>query len=194
MVDLILPPETTDTLDSPNRIRGRHSQGGMGRSPTVNPLFLTDQELRQGIEMLYFAYRDFVTEPDEILANEGLGRAHHRAIYFVGRHPMLSVSELLAILKITKQSFNRVLNDLLNRGLVAQDVGSQDRRQRLLCLTDAGKSFEAKLTQTQMVRFAKAYKRVGAQAVDGFRQVLLSLMEEEIDRQRFPHPKISKLG
>ena len=81
----------------------------------VNPLFLREEELRQGIELLFYAYRDFTAEADAILAGHGLGRAHHRAIYFVGRYPAISVSELLALLGITKQSLSRVLRDLTDR-------------------------------------------------------------------------------
>ena len=103
-----------------------------------NPLFLREEELRQGIELLFFAYRDFTAEPDRILARYGFGRAHHRVIYFVGRHPSITVSELLGILNITKQSLSRVLGQLVREGFVSQRPGPQDRRQRLLTLTEKG--------------------------------------------------------
>ena len=100
------------------------------KSP-VNPLFLREEEIRQGIELLFYAYRGFTAEPDALLATLGLGRAHHRALYFIGRHPEITVSALLAILRITKQSLGRVLNDLVERGYVEQQQGQRDRRQRL---------------------------------------------------------------
>ena len=94
---------------------------------SANPLFLRDEELRQGMELLFFAYRDFTAEPDKILAGYNFGRAHHRVIYFVGRHPSITVSELLNILGITKQSLSRVLGQLLQDGFVVQRPGVQDR-------------------------------------------------------------------
>ena len=100
--------------------------------PLANPLFLREEELRQGIEMLFYAYRDFTAEADAMLAQYGFGRAHHRVIYFVGRNPGMTVSALLAILKITKQSLSRVLSQLVKKGLITQRQGPRDRRQRLL--------------------------------------------------------------
>src|SRR3546814_5420594 len=97
-----------------------------------NPLFLREEELRQAMELLFFAYRDFTGEPDKILAAYGFGRAHHRVIYFVGRNPGITVSELLAILRITKQSLSRVLGQLVGEGFITQRPGLRDRRQRLL--------------------------------------------------------------
>ena len=151
----------------------------------ISPLFLTDHELRQAIEMLFFAYRDFVAEPDQILAGMGLGRAHHRALYFIGRYPDQPVSNLLQILQISKQSLNRVLRDLMQQGLVIQQPGPSDRRQRLLSLSPAGLELEEKLTECQRQRIRKAYKQAGADAVDGFRLMMLSLMSNAEDRDRF---------
>lgn len=88
--------------------------------PRANPLFLREEEIRQGIELLFFAYRDFTGEPDAILAKRGFGRAHHRVIYFVGRQPGMTVSELLSILRITKQSLSRVLKQLIDEGYIEQ--------------------------------------------------------------------------
>src|SRR5919205_3011055 len=95
----------------------------------ANPLFLREDDLRQGIELLFFAYRDFTAEADAILAQFGFGRAHHRVIYFVGRNPSMTVSELLGILRITKQSLSRVLGQLVRQGFIIQKPGSTDRRQ-----------------------------------------------------------------
>jgi len=151
----------------------------------INPLFLREEELRQGIELLFFAYRDFTAEPDAILGEYGFGRAHHRVIYFVGRNPGMTVSNLLAILKITKQSLSRVLSQLVAEGFVTQRPGARDRRQRLLELTEKGTELERQLTERQRTRFARAYREAGAEAVEGFRKVMLGLIEEA-DRQRFP--------
>ena len=150
----------------------------------ANPLFLREEELRQGMELLFFAYRDFTGEPDQILARYGFGRAHHRVIYFVGRHPGINVSELLAILRITKQSLSRVLGQLVREGFITQRPGPRDRRQRLLELTDKGHALERELSENQRARIARAYREAGAEAVEGFRMVLRNLIDEE-DRQRF---------
>jgi DNA-binding MarR family transcriptional regulator len=151
----------------------------------ANLLFLREEELRQGIELLYYAYRDFTAEPDAMLARYGFGRAHHRVIYFVGRHPQMSVSDLLAILRITKQSLSRVLGQLVRQGFIQQRPGSRDRRQRLLELTDKGVELERQLSENQRQRIAKAYREAGAQAVDGFRKVMLGIISSEADRRRF---------
>jgi len=145
----------------------------------ANPLFLREEELRQGIELLFYAYRDFTAEPDEILAKIGLGRAHHRVIYFVGRHPEISVSELLSILRITKQSLSRVLGELVRQDFVVQRQGTRDRRQRLLRLTAKGESLERQLTENQRRRIAHAYRQAGGAAVEGFRTVLLGIMDDD---------------
>ncbi|MGB0553850.1 MAG: MarR family winged helix-turn-helix transcriptional regulator [Alphaproteobacteria bacterium] len=150
-----------------------------------NPDALSEESLRQAIEMLFFAYRDFTSGPDEILTEYGFGRAHHRAIYFVGRNSGLTVSALLDILKITKQSLNRVLSQLIREGFIEQTQGSRDRRQRLLSLTEMGKMLEERLTENQRQRIAGAYTAAGIASVDGFRKVLLSVMSSDDDRQRF---------
>ncbi len=149
-----------------------------------NPLFLREEELRQAIELLYFAYRGFTAEPDQILADYGFGRAHHRVIYFVGRHPGITVSELLRILGITKQSLSRVLGQLVRDGFIQQSTGTRDRRQRLLELTEKGRKLESALTETQRVRLAHAFRESGAEAVEGFRTVLYNLTDEAY-RTRF---------
>ena len=149
-----------------------------------NPLFLREAELRQAMEMLFFAYRDFTAEPDKILARYGFGRAHHRVIYFVGRFPAITVSELLEILSITKQSLSRVLSQLIREGFVTQRQGTRDRRQRLLTLTEKGRALERELSEEQRARIARAYRTAGAEAVEGFRRVLTKLINEE-DRRRF---------
>lgn len=156
--------------------------------PGTNLLFLRDEDLRQGIELLFFAYRDFTAEADTILAKQSFGRAHHRVIYFVGQYPGMSVSELLDILSITKQSLSRVLRQLVNEGYIDQKQGTTDRRQRLLTLTSKGKDLERLLTSEQRARIAAAYKDAGADAVEGFRKVMLGIMEVSA-RRRFKEEK-----
>ena len=149
----------------------------------INPLFLREEDIRQGMELLYYAYRDFTAEPDTILAEFGFGRAHHRVIYFVGRNPLINVSELLCILKITKQSLSRVLWKLVREDFINQREGVEDRRQRLLELTTKGLELEQRLSGSQSKRIAKAYREAGAEAVQGYRDVLTGMISSE-DRKR----------
>ena len=151
--------------------------------PFGKALFLREEELRRGIELMYFAYRDFTGEADSILEEQDMGRAHHRAIYFVGRNPGMRVSDLLAILNITKQSLSRVLSTLVTDDYVIQKRGAGDRRQRLLYLTDKGIALEARLTKVQGRRFAAAYRNAGAKAVEGFQHVLRDLLDAETRSQ-----------
>lgn len=145
----------------------------------ANPLFLREDELRQGIELLFYAYRDFTRGPDEILEQIGFGRAHHRALHFIGGHPGITVAELLNILRITKQSLSRVLSALIEGDFVRQQQGLQDRRQRQLFLTDKGKTLERRIANVQQAKVAEAYREAGAEAVAGYRKVLSGLIDEE---------------
>jgi DNA-binding MarR family transcriptional regulator len=156
-----------------------------GEAPGPGPLAPRDEAIRQGIELLFFAYRDFTAEPDAILTRHGFGRAHHRVVHFVGRRPQMTVGELLIILRITKQSLNRVLGQLVRQGFIVQHRGAQDRRQRLLELTLSGRELERGLSELQRARVAAAYRQAGAQAVEGFRAVLLGIIAAEEDRRRF---------
>ena len=157
----------------------------------VNPLFLREEELRQSMELLFYAYRDFTAEPDAILARYGFGRAHHRVIYFVDRKPGITVGELLVILRITKQSLSRVLGQLVREGFVDQRADRADRRRRLLYLTSKGKELERLLTETQSALIARAYRDAGAEAVEGFRTVLMGIINEE-DRGALFDPEVSR--
>jgi len=150
----------------------------------ANPLVPRDEDLHQAIELLFFAYRDFTARADAMLAKQSMGRAHHRVIYFVGRHPGMSVSDLLDILGITKQSLSRVLSQLVREAFIQQKPGVADRRQRLLHLTDKGRKLESELTTDQRARIAAAYKNAGAVAVEGFRKVMFGIMDNPA-RQRF---------
>ena len=135
------------------------------------------------MESLFFAYRDFTSIADALLADFGFGRAHHRVIYFVGAHPGMTVSELLEILKITKQSLSRVLSLLIHQGFVLQRTDDADRRRRRLYLTTQGANLEHRLTQCQSQWIARAYREAGADAVEGFGAVLRGIINEE-DRKR----------
>lgn len=143
-------------------------------------LFLTDEQLRQGIEAMFFAYRGFTADPDRILAEMAYGRAHHRAIHFINRAPGTTVNNLLAILGVTKQSLNRVLRTLIADGLVESRVGTVDKRERHLFLTEAGEALEAKLSDAQRARMRAAYKDAGPEAVAGFRKVLEAMMDADM--------------
>ncbi len=144
----------------------------------ASPLFLREEELRQGIELLFYAYRDFTSDPDDILRRYRFGRAHHRVVHFVGRNPGLTVARLLRILRITKQSLSRVLGALVEQGYIEQKQGVRDRRQRLLYLTDKGIELERQLSKPQQARVAQAYREAGAEAVAGYRKVLAGLINE----------------
>jgi DNA-binding MarR family transcriptional regulator len=129
------------------------------------------------IELLFFAYRDFVGDPDRILAAYGFGRAHHRVLHFVDRYPGLTIAELLDILRITKQSLNRVLKDLIGQGYVVQRPGTSDRRQRLLSCTATGAALAADLTRVQARRLARALSSPDATASP--EDFLMAMIEPE---------------
>jgi DNA-binding MarR family transcriptional regulator len=135
-------------------------------------------EIRLAQDLLFFAYRDFTNAADVILEELGLGRAHHRAMHFIGRHPGITVSELLSILRITKQSLARVLSELVDRGYVAQTPGMGDRRQRLLRLSGAGETLERRLFERQRAQLAGAFHAAGPDGLAGFRQVMRGIMDE----------------
>jgi DNA-binding MarR family transcriptional regulator len=146
--------------------------------PPTPTLDVGDAQMRQAQDLLFFAYRDFTNVADKALEELGLGRAHHRALHFIGRNPGLTVSALLAILRITKQSLARVLNLLVEEGYVAQAPGYEDRRLRLLTLTEKGQALERTLFEAQRGLLTNAYRKAGPQAVEGFRAVMRALMDE----------------
>ena len=146
---------------------------------TASPLFLREAEIRRGIELLYFGYSNMVKGADAHLARQGLGRAHHRALYFIARRPGLPIGDLLDLLNVTKQSLSRVLGDLQTRGLVTQTVGTRDRRQRMLSLTPAGERLETELFECLREGVTRAYGHAGQAAVGGFWQVLTGLIPPE---------------
>ena len=156
--------------------------GSMGSGE--NLLFLTDEQLRKGIEAMFFAYRGFTADPDRILTDHDYGRAHHRAVHFIHRTPGTTVNNLLGILGVTKQSLNRVLRRLIADGLVESTVGTQDKRERNLVLTEAGEALEQQLSDAQRRRMRAAYRTAGPEAVAGFRRVLEEMMDKDL-RQHF---------
>jgi DNA-binding MarR family transcriptional regulator len=151
------------------------SQGKAGPAG-ASLLFLREAQLREAQDMLFLAWRDFSASVDPLLEAAELGRAHHRALHFIGRSPGLTVSDLLGVLNVTKQSLARVLTALQARELVNVQIGRGDRRQRLLRLSEAGEAFERLLFERQRERLLLAYREAGGPAVDGFRRVLRAIM------------------
>jgi DNA-binding MarR family transcriptional regulator len=131
------------------------------------------------IELLFFAYRDFVTEPDSVLGKLGFGRAHHRVLHFVNRNPGIKVADLLSILKITKQSLGRVLKQLIDEGYVLQKEGAEDRRQRLLYVSPKGEALALKLADLQTRRVARALGALGPGAHEAARRFLIAMLDSE---------------
>ena len=146
MADLTVPVATDRSFSSADR-------AGRGNEPIWDV-----------IELLFFAYRDFIGDPDDVLAKLGFGRAHHRVLHFVNRNPGMKVAELLDILKITKQSLGRVLKQLIDQGYVVQKEGANDRRQRLLYVTAKGETLAMKLAGLQTARIAHALSELGPDA------------------------------
>ena len=131
------------------------------------------------IELLFFAYRDFVRDPDEELTAYGFGRAHHRVLHFVDRNPGLRVTELLDILKITKQSLGRVLRELVDKGFVVQREGAADRRQRLLYVTERGDRLARELARLQTRRVSHALSKLDAREQEAVRRFLFEIIEPD---------------
>jgi DNA-binding MarR family transcriptional regulator len=136
-----------------------------------------DEPIWDIIELLFFAYRDFVGDPDHVLAKFGFGRAHHRVLHFINRNPGIKVADLLVILKITKQSLGRVLKQLVDEGYVVQREGANDRRQRLLFVTPKGEALALKLAGLQTTRIARAVAEVGPGAHEAARRFLAAMID-----------------
>lgn len=156
---------------------------GAAAAPARSLLFLREEELRLAQDLLYFGYRDFTGAADRLLAELGMGRAHHRVLHFVGRAPGMTVGELLGILGITKQSLGRVLQPLIEGGYIRQAPGRADKRQRLLSLTERGEALERRLFEAQREWVLRAYREAGPEAVEGFRRVMRGLMGAEARAQ-----------
>jgi DNA-binding MarR family transcriptional regulator len=135
------------------------------------------------IELLFFAYRDFVGDPDQVLEKLNFGRAHHRVLHFVTRNPGMKVAELLDVLKITKQSLGRVLKQLIDDGYVVQKAGPDDRRQRLLYVSPAGAALAMKLAGLQTVRIGHVIDELGPGARETARRFLAGMIDAD-ERER----------
>lgn len=163
-VNIIDQKATADMLSNDNaKATDTHS----AKSP--------ETALRLAIEQFYFGYRAFTTPPDRILDQRGLGRVHHRILYFVGRNPQISVNALLSILNVSKQALNAPLRQLVEMQLVLMNAAEHDRRVRQLSLTSTGKKLEAQLTGTQMKQLQAVFEEAGARAEAGWHQVMSSL-------------------
>src|SRR5215470_19186675 len=138
-----------------------------------------DEPLWDVIELLFFAYRDFVSDPDEVLAKLDFGRAHHRVLHFINRNPGMKVADLLVVLKITKQSLGRVLKQLIDEGYVIQKEGENDRRQRLLYVTVKGEALALKLAGLQTARIARAFSELGPGAHEAARRFLTAMLDPD---------------
>ena len=145
--------------------------------------YLRDDVIRGGMDLLLFAHKAHLRHADGELEKLGLGRAHHRCLYFVSRQPDLSVGDLLRLLGVTKQSLARVLAVLLKQGLIEQRVGARDRRQRLLKLTAAGQALELQLFQALHSNMSRAYAASGETAVTGYWTMMQNLMSEDVQEQ-----------
>ena len=144
----------------------------------LSPIFLEEKEIRKLIELLFFSYRDFTAGPDEILEKIQFGRAHHRIIYFVGKHNEITIRELLRILKITKQSLSRVLNQLVKRKYINMTVGS-DKRTKNLTLTKVGIELEKKLSNIQITKIRNILQNANENDINGFKKILFAMIDSE---------------
>jgi DNA-binding MarR family transcriptional regulator len=142
-------------------------------------LAIRDEPIWDIIELLFFAYRDFTGDPDDLLAKLGFGRAHHRVLHFVNRNPGMKVAELLDILKITKQSLARVLRQLIHNGYILQKEGANDRRQRLLYVTPKGEALAMKLAGLQTRRITQALAQIGPVGHETARRFLAAMLNGE---------------
>ncbi len=151
----------------------------------LSPFFLNDKEIRKIIELVFFSYRDFTTGPDQILEKLNFGRAHHRVIYFVGKKDQITIKELLGVLKITKQSLSRVLNQLVKEGFIVVSTGL-DKRTKNLSLTSSGQSLEKELSTIQIKKIKNTINNFNQQDIDGFKKILFEMIEPE-SKKTFQH-------
>ena len=151
----------------------------------ISPFFLNDKEIRKIIELLFFSYRDFTAGPDQILEKLNFGRAHHRVIYFVGKKDKITIKELLGVLKITKQSLSRVLNQLVKEGFIVVSIGL-DKRTKNLSLTRRGISLENELSTIQIQKIKKVINNFDQENIDGFKKILFEMIEID-NKKTFQH-------
>tara|TARA_B100002003_G_scaffold10978_1_gene9428 strand:+ start:153 stop:638 length:486 start_codon:yes stop_codon:yes gene_type:complete len=148
----------------------------------LNPLFLSNKEIKKVIELLFFSYRDFTAGPDKILEKIKFGRAHHRIIYFVGKKNNITIKDLLAILQITKQSLSRVLNQLVSEGYVNVTIG-YDKRTKNLSLTQKGIDLEDKLSTIQINKIKKIISKSEESDINGFKRILYDMIDDNNKRK-----------
>ena len=151
----------------------------------ISPFFLNDKEIRKIIELVFFSYRDFTAGPDQILEKLNFGRAHHRVIYFVGKKNKITIKELLGVLKITKQSLSRVLNQLVKEGFIVVSTGL-DKRTKNLSLTSSGLSLENELSTIQIQKIKKVINNFNQEDIDGFKKILYEMIEID-NKKTFQH-------
>ena len=151
----------------------------------ISPFFLNDKEIRKIIELVFFSYRDFTAGPDQILEKLNFGRAHHRVIYFVGKKDKITIKELLGVLKITKQSLSRVLNQLVKEGFIVVSTGL-DKRTKNLSLTKNGLSLENELSTIQIQKIKKVINNFNKEDIDGFKKILYEMIEID-NKKTFQH-------
>ena len=144
----------------------------------LTPLFLNEKEIRKIIELMFFSYRDFTAGPDKILEKINFGRAHHRVIYFVGKKNNLTIKELLSILKITKQSLSRVLNQLVKEKYIILSTG-EDKRTKKLSLSKKGHDLEKKLSDIQITKIYNVIKKFEEIDINGFKKVLFEMIDHD---------------
>jgi len=151
----------------------------------ISPFFLNEKEIRKIIELVFFSYRDFTAGPDQILEKINFGRAHHRVIYFVGKKDKITIKELLGVLKITKQSLSRVLNQLVKEGFIVVSTGL-DKRTKNLSLTKSGLSLENELSAIQIKKIKRAINNYNKEDIDGFKKILYEMIEID-NKKTFQH-------
>ena len=151
----------------------------------ISPFFLNEKEIRKIIELFFFSYRDFTAGPDQILEKLNFGRAHHRVIYFVGKKDKITIKELLGVLKITKQSLSRVLNQLVKEGFILVSTGL-DKRTKNLSLTTSGLSLENELSTIQIKKIKKVINNFNKEDIDGFKKILYEMIEIN-NKKTFQH-------
>ena len=142
----------------------------------LTPLYLSDRETRKIIELIFFSYREFTSGPDKILNILGFGRAHHRIVYFVGKHEKITIKDLLIILRITKQSLSRVLNQLVKEKYILLTSG-EDKRTKNLSLTNKGIELEKQLSSIQISKLKDIMKNANEEDINGFKKLLYKMID-----------------
>ena len=151
----------------------------------ISPFFLNEKEIRKIIELIFFSYRDFTAGPDKVLEKLNFGRAHHRVIYFVGKKDKITIKELLGVLKITKQSLSRVLNQLVKEGFIVVSIGL-DKRTKNLSLTTRGLNLEKELSNIQIKKIKNVINNFNQEDIDGFKKILFEMIEID-NKKNFQH-------